>query len=138
MDDVLVGSLMSSPVRTVTADASLRAAARTMTDRDISSVVVVDDANRPVGILTATDCVRALAEDVDATDASVSTYGSGDPVTTTVNESVSVAAETMLEHNVHHLPVVDDTEGTIGMITTTDFAAYLSESRAPRPPRSTD
>lgn len=53
-----------------------------------------------------------------------------DVVTTTANDSVYEVAQTMLDHGFHHVPVVDDTEGVVGIITTTDFTAYLSETGA--------
>jgi len=135
MDDVLVGSLMSSPVRTVTPDESVRDAAQAMIDHDISSVVVVDADNRPEGILTSTDYVHIAADDAAAGDTPVGAYASEDLVATTATERVADVAETMMADGVHHVPVVDDDEGAVGMITTKDFAAYLSEARAPSPPR---
>lgn len=134
MDDVLVGSLMSSPVRTVTPDETVRDAARTMVDHDISSVVVVGEDNHVEGILTSTDYVRIAADDAPAGDTPVSTYMTAPVTTATAHDQVADVAETMMDRSVHHVPVVDDTEGVIGMITTKDFAAYLSEARAPSPP----
>lgn len=136
MDDVLVGSLMSAPVRTVTPDVSVQTAAETMRDHEISSVVVVDEENQPAGILTSTDCVHVVADDAPATETDVKAYTSENVVTTSVNEAVAEVAETMMDNSVHHVPVVDDEEGVVGMITTKDFAAYLSPTSAPSPPRS--
>lgn len=61
MEDVFVGSPMSSPVHTIGDDATLRTAALLL-HHDIGSVVVVDDAGRFEGILTATDFVRVVAD----------------------------------------------------------------------------
>jgi CBS domain-containing protein len=61
MEDVFVGSLMSSPVHTIGDDATLRTAALLL-HHDVGSVVVVDDAGRFEGILTATDFVRVVAD----------------------------------------------------------------------------
>ncbi|MFB6142014.1 MAG: CBS domain-containing protein [Halorientalis sp.] len=138
MDDVLVGSLMSTPVRTVTPDVTVRAAAQEMLDHDISSVVVVDEDNQPVGILTSTDYVRIAADGASVTDTPVSSYLTAELVTTTAGERVRTVAETMMAAGVHHVPVVDEAEGAIGMITTKDFAAYLSAERAPSPPGGPD
>jgi len=138
MDDVLVGSLMSSPVRTVRPDESVRDAAQVMIDRDISSVVVVDGDNQPVGILTSTDCVHVAADGAATDETPVSAYASADLVATTASVPVGEVAETMMADGVHHVPVVDEDEGAVGMITTKDFAAYLSEARAPSPPRPTE
>jgi len=134
MDDVHVGRLMSSPVQTVTPDQSVKEAAQKMHDHDINSVVVVDDDNRLQGILTSTDYVYMAADDAPAGDTPVSEYMTGAVTTTTVNDRVNDVAETMMENGVHHVPVVDDTEGVVGMITTKDFTAYLSDERSPSPP----
>ncbi|MFD1514957.1 cyclic nucleotide-binding/CBS domain-containing protein [Halomarina rubra] len=132
MDDVFVGSLMSSPVHTVGTDTSLREAGRTMLDQGIGSVVVVDDDDGLEGILTATDFVRVIAESGTDPEANVTTAMSTDIVTTTASDSIQAVADLIVEHGFHHVPVVDD--GTvIGVITTTDLTAYLSNKEAPSP-----
>ena len=55
-----VGEAMSTGVRTVAADASLPQAAAYLLKHGLHRAVVVDD-ERPVGIITATDFVRAVA-----------------------------------------------------------------------------
>ncbi|EMA07685.1 CBS domain-containing protein [Haloarcula vallismortis] len=126
MDDVFVGRIMSSPVTTVAADANAKAAAKRMLDENISSVVVVDTDRELRGILTSTDFVEIAAEDGDTTGLTVSDFMTTDPVTVTANDPVEAAASLMLDHGVHHLPVVDKTEGVVGMLTTTDMTAYVS------------
>ena len=133
MEDVFVGRLMSSPVTTVTADTPIQRAARVMIDRDIGSTVVVDDDNRLEGILTSTDFVRIAAQGHTTSKAPVSEVMTTDVVTTDANESIRSVADTMIEHGFHHVPVVDETEGVIGMITTTDLTAYLSHVQTPSP-----
>ncbi len=126
MDDIFVGRLMSSPVTTVAADTPAETAAQLMLDEGISSVVVVDEDNQLEGILTSTDFVAVAAEGESAVDASVAEFMSTDLVTTTANESIEAVATRLIEHGTHHLPVVDETEGVVGMVTTTDLTAYLS------------
>lgn len=132
MDDVFVGSLMSSPVHTVRADTSLRDAGSLMRDHGIGSVIVVDDDDRLEGILTATDFVSVVAEAEADPEATVASAMSTDLVTTTASESIQTVADLIVEHGFHHVPVVDD--GTvIGVITTTDLTAYISTRRTPNP-----
>lgn len=133
MDDVFVGSLMSSPVYTVGVDASLRDAGELMLEHGIGSVIVSDDNNRLEGILTATDFVRAIAEGGGEPDTTVAASMSTDITTTTANESIRTIADMMIENGFHHIPVVDDTEGVVGVITTTDLTAYLSNIQDPSP-----
>ncbi|WP_267643132.1 CBS domain-containing protein [Haloarchaeobius amylolyticus] len=126
MSDVFVGSLMSSPVHTIDASASIEEAGNLMLDNGIGSVIVVDDDGRLEGILTATDFVHVVARGDSEPTATVGSAMSTDVITTTVNESIQTAADVMLEHGFHHLPVVDDESEVIGVVTTTDLTAYLS------------
>lgn len=131
MDNVLVGSLMSSPVHTVGTDTPPRNAGRMMLDHGIGSVIVVDD-DQLEGILTATDFIRIIAEGDPDPNATVGTFMSTDVITTTANESIRSVADLMLEYGFHHVPVVDE-ERVIGVITTTDLTAYLSSREEPSP-----
>lgn len=126
--DIFVGRLMSSPVRTVTRTTPIQEAASLMLDHGIGSVVVVDDVGHLDGILTATDFVTLAADGQPAEETAVHEYMTTDVVTTTANDSIHDVARTMLDRGFHHVPVVDDTEGVVGIITTTDFTAYLSEA----------
>lgn len=132
MEDIFVGRLMSSPVESVSPETPIEQAARTMLDRDIGSLVVVDDTGL-VGILTTTDYVHVAADSTQTATATVADYMSTDIVTATANDSISEVAETMVDNGFHHLPVVDDEAGVIGMLTTTDLTAYLSHA-APQLP----
>ncbi|MFC5972749.1 cyclic nucleotide-binding/CBS domain-containing protein [Halomarina salina] len=132
MDDVFVGSVMSSPVHTVRADTALGTAGELMLEHGIGSVIVVDEDDKLEGILTATDFVRVVAEAETDSSAPVSTEMSTDITTTTADQSIQSVANVMLDHEFHHVPVVDD--GTvIGVVTTTDLTAYLSTREAPTP-----
>jgi CBS domain-containing protein len=136
MEDVFVGSLMSSPVHTVGGDATLREAAALLLDHDVGSAVVVDDAGRLDGILTATDFVTVVADgrgDYDPAT-NVVTAMSTDVVTTTVNDTVEAAADLMIDSGHYHLPVVDADGVVVGVITSHDLTAYVSTGRAPSPP----
>ena len=132
MADIFVGRLMSSPVETVRPVTSVREAATTLLDEEIGSLVVVDDDNELLGILTTTDFVRITA-DGTATEATVSDYMSPDVTTATANDPISDVAGTMIDNGIHHVPVVDDEAGVVGMLTTTDLTAYLSAIETPQP-----
>lgn len=57
-----VGELMSSPAITVETTDPLIEAARRMRDNRIHRLVAVDDAGRPVGVLSASDFVALYAD----------------------------------------------------------------------------
>jgi CBS domain-containing protein len=104
-----------------------------MQTHEIGSLVVTDDHNRRVGVLTTTDFVDIVAKSKPKADTTVERYMTTDVVTTTAQASTREVADTMMEHGFHHVPVVDDDEGVIGMISTTDLAAYISTAEAPSP-----
>jgi CBS domain-containing protein len=60
-DDRPVHQFMTADPVTVTADRSIADLARMMIDARIHRVIVVDDQDRPVGIVSSTDLVAALA-----------------------------------------------------------------------------
>lgn len=133
MDDIFVAQLMTSDLHTATPDTHVEDAAGTILDHDIGSLVVVDGAGHLAGILTRTDFVRIVAERQPKDDTPVSAYMSTGVVTASAETSIRDAADAMIEHEIHHLPVVDDDGGVIGIVTTTDLAAYLSRVQTPSP-----
>jgi CBS domain-containing protein len=60
---IRVGEIMSRPAVMVTLATALAEAARTMVDQRVHRVVVVDDRERPVGVLSAMDYVQLYADD---------------------------------------------------------------------------
>jgi CBS domain-containing protein len=124
MEDIFVGRLMSTPVTTVSPDAPAQRAATLMIEEGVGSLVVVEG-DDPAGILTTTDFVDIVAHGTSE-ESTVGEHMSTNLTTTTVNESIASVAETIVDADVHHLPVVDDSTGVVGMVTTTDLTAYLS------------
>ncbi|WP_435161474.1 CBS domain-containing protein [Halorubrum sp. SY-15] len=124
IDDIFVARLMSTDLHTVTPDTLVEAAAATLLDNEISSVLVVES-DRLLGILTSTDFVEIVARSQPKAETTVERYMTTDPVTATAQDPVSAVAATMIERGIHHVPVVDDGL-PIGIITTSDLAAYVS------------
>lgn len=126
MEDIFVARIMTTDLLTVTPDALVEATAERMLEAGVGSVLVVDRNNDIRGILTSTDFVRIVANQKPKDETPVAAYMSGDVATTTAQATVTEAADTMLERGIHHLPVVDESEGVIGIVTTTDLAAYVA------------
>ncbi|WP_207587275.1 CBS domain-containing protein [Halomontanus rarus] len=133
MDDIFVARLMSSGVQSVTPDTLVEDAAGRMLEHEIGSLVVVDEDGALKGILTSTDFVEIVAASQPKAETTVARYMTTDVVTTGAQVPIRDVADQMIEHGFHHMPVVDETEGVIGMITTTDLTAYLSNVQTPSP-----
>jgi CBS domain-containing protein len=133
MDDVFVAQLMTSDLETVRPDTLVETAAGRMLEKDIGSVLVVDDDGGVAGILTTTDFVQIVAERKPKDETPVETYMTTDVLTTDAQEPIETVANRMLEAGIHHMPVVEDDGTAIGIVTTTDLAAYVSTTVKPTP-----
>jgi len=133
MDDIFVGRLMTSDPVTVSPDTLVEDAARLMLDEAIGSLVVTDDDNQIRGILTSTDFVAIVKESDPKAETTVERYMSTDVKTTTAQAPIEEVADLMLTEGIHHVPVVDETEGVIGIISTTDLTSYISTVQTPSP-----
>jgi CBS domain-containing protein len=131
-DDPTVTELMTSPVLTVSPDTTLAEVADGMADLGINSVVVIDDACYPTGILTSTDFVRAARDGRTPADTTVGEYMATDVLTVDPDDGVTAVADRMIENDLNHLPVVED-DTVVGILTSTDLAAYLADRRVPAP-----
>ncbi|MFW6317441.1 MAG: cyclic nucleotide-binding/CBS domain-containing protein [Halorubrum sp.] len=132
IDDVFVARLMTSDLHTVTPDTLVEDAAAVLLDNDVSSALVVDDEGALVGILTTTDFVDIVAKSRPKAETTVERYMTRDPITAGAQDSVSAVAALMVDHGFHHVPVVDG-DTPIGIITTSDFAAYVSSPETVSP-----
>ena len=126
MGEPAVDELMSQPVESVRSDTPIATAAETLISNDVGAVVVTDDGGLE-GLLTATDFVLLARDGNVPADARVSEFMRTEVITTKRSTPVEEAAELMLDHLIHHLPVVDDEE-VVGMITTLDITAHLARS----------
>ena len=122
---------MTEKLETIEASASAQDAAGKMRDRKVSSLVVVDGNNKPLGIITERDLVRKVCiRDASSKETKIRDIMSDVLVTTDAISEVGVAADIMIQNHVRHLLVVkdDDINKPLGIITPSDFAGYLKEN----------
>lgn len=130
MSELYVDQIMSRPVETVRPTTSLRDAATAMLEHDVGAVVVADETTPLAGLLTATDIVLLVRDREAAPAMPVSEAMHTDVVTTKRGVPASEVVDAMLEHLIHHVPVVDGEE-VVGMVTTFDLTAHLGRSLQP-------
>ncbi|MFC6720188.1 CBS domain-containing protein [Halovenus amylolytica] len=120
--------LMTPDIITVTPATPIDEAVNTLIENDISSLIVVDDHNKLAGVITSNDILSVVADDDHGTDGTVEEYMTDEVVTIDPDDDIQTAAARMITNGISHLPVEDD-DGIIGMLSTTDITAY-SVSRA--------
>ncbi len=102
-----------------------------MRDKNVSSLVVTDENNTPVGIVTERDLVRKICvNDASSRNTLVQDMMSSPLATIDAISPVEAAADVMIQNKVRHLLVVEnnDIRKPLGIITLTDFAGYLKEN----------
>ena len=90
--------------------------AERMNLQNVGAVAVKDSGNL-IGILTERDLLKAMAARVHSSEARVRQWMTDDPITATADTDVEEAARVMLEHGFRHLPVVDDDDRVIGIVS---------------------
>ncbi|SEH46666.1 IMP dehydrogenase [Halopenitus malekzadehii] len=118
-----VADVMTAPLETIAADATVREAAERMRKRDINALFVpgVD-----AGIVTTTDVVAAVAEGADLDETTVGDVMTAPVERITTAEDLSEAAAMMTTFGIKHLPVIDDDGDYVGMVSTTDLTTQLA------------
>jgi len=117
----------NSVVVTVNPTTTLAEAARTMVDHRIGAVVVADDAERLLGIVTERDLTRAIVDyPIGLVEQRVEDVMSHPVVTCAPYESVVEALHMMHSKRVRHLPILDR-DRLAGMISIRDVTGKWIE-----------
>src|SRR5919112_4990718 len=109
---------MSRKLLTVEPALPIAEVARRMVDRNVGSVIVMED-GRLAGILTERDLMRAMARGV-RDDALVGDCMTPDPETIQAGDTTEHAAVLMLHGGFRHLPVVDG-DDVVGLLSIRDL-----------------
>ncbi|HEX5979034.1 MAG TPA: CBS domain-containing protein [Nitrososphaeraceae archaeon] len=115
---------MRKKLITIEESASVQEAAKKMMDKNISSLVVVDENSRPIGLVTERDLVRKVCiQDAYTSKIITKEIMSSPLITIESRSSTSEAIDTMLQNNVRHLLVVDisNADKPVGIVTPLDF-----------------
>jgi len=121
-DDYVKG-VMSSPVVTVTTQATVAEALRAMIDHDIGAIVVVDG-ETPVGVFTERDVTRKILDEPDLLSRSIGDEMSAPVTNVSPNDEVVFIFKTMSEKRIRRLPVVDGGK-LVGIVTERDLLRWV-------------
>jgi citrate synthase len=107
---------MTEPAITAGPDESLATAAARMREHGIGSVVVVQG-NRPIGILTERDLLRAAAAGAEPSVGAVSDWMADHPECVQADSSIDDAWKQLSDRGYRHIPVTvgDELKGIISM-----------------------
>ncbi|MFF7451562.1 MULTISPECIES: CBS domain-containing protein [unclassified Streptomyces] len=139
-----VSSVMTTEVVRATYGTTFKEVARLLGDHRISGLPVVDEDERVIGVISETDLLLRQAETPDPYEpkkrfrlatltragrrrtakARARTAGqlmSEPPVTVSADDTIVEAARTMARHRIERLPVLDEEERLVGIVTRRDL-----------------
>ena len=131
IEAVSVESIMTRGVKCVNERQSVKAVASIMSTKNIGSVIVTENEDVPVGIITETDIVRiaglteAFLPHLLAID-----IMSKPVIPIYVGSSIQDAIQTMKLNNVRRLPVLDQRAKMVGIITDKDIFRAIINSQS--------
>lgn len=114
-----------------TPDITVTAAARLMREYHTGDLVVIDNADEerePIGIVTDRDIVvEVLARERDPGKTTVGEIMSRQLVVASGSEDVWQALQRMVAHGVRRIPVLDDEQCVLGIVTLDDMLRVHAE-----------
>ena len=130
-----VSDIMSTKLETIRTSESAKEAAKKMLNKNVSSLVVVDEGGQAIGIITERDIARGVCtHDVLSKDFKVQHLMTSPLSTIDPNLSAEMAANLMLQNKIRHL-IVKEGDKTVGIVTATNFIDYLNEKLDPIDPK---
>ncbi len=120
-----VSDLMTTPPVTINRDATIEEAATRMYENRVGSVLVVDEEEKLVGIVTERDILYAVVKGKVGRGLPVWDIMTDNPITARPDEPLIEAIERMREANIRHLPVVDEEGRPVGVLSLRDIVDYL-------------
>src|SRR5689334_20785665 len=118
-----IEQVMHRPVCVCGIDQTANDAARTMWERDIGTVVVVDDDGRVAGIVTDRDvCMAAYTRGVSLSEIPLRMVMTPDVSTCRPSDPIDHVERLMAANQVRRVPVVDGAQRPVGMLSLNDLA----------------
>jgi len=119
-----VRDILQKNVITIQENKSALDAAKLISEKDISFLVIVKD-DKPIGVITERDFVRKIAaQDKQASLIPLSEIMSYKFRWVEPSTEIEDAVQKMLNHNIRRLIVLED-EKLVGVITQTDLTDFL-------------
>ena len=121
-----IRDIMEKNVITIEHDKTAFDAARLISEKDVSFLVILND-DTPVGVLSESDFVKRLAaDDKKASDVIISEIMSSNFRWVEPNTELEDAIQKMLNNNIRRLVILDNNK-LVGVITQTDLTGFLRD-----------
>ncbi len=119
-----LSNIFTKKVITAGPEATLASIARLMREHNVGDVVVVED-ERPIGIITDRDLAMALGADDLCPETPVHKVMSRRVLAIQDDSSIFTATKFVREGMVRRLPIVNDEDRVVGMVSMDDLLWFL-------------
>jgi CBS domain-containing protein len=119
-----ITQIMTKDVKKAKVNDAVLYALKNMTKYKISSIVVVDENNKPVGMFTEKDAVRVVSEKRGALRLQLKAVMSSPAVSVNTFTSIKMTLTIMALKNINHLPVVEN-EKLVGIVSEKDIFRFV-------------
>jgi len=119
-----VKDIMSKDLVTISKERSALEAAKIMTDKGVSSLIVLSG-DQPVGIVTERDFIKKIClKELQLSEVQIGHIMSKIRTYATPDTSIEVAVQRMINNRIRRLPIIDE-DKLVGIVTVTDLAKHL-------------
>lgn len=121
LKQILVEECMSKPVKSVNVEVNIRVAVKEMNKHKIASLLVIDNDEKPVGVITERDILQRVIEENKSLDQTKAKDIMSSPIRYVSSKAtIQEACELMILFKLKRLIVIDENK-PIGMISITDI-----------------
>lgn len=119
-----VSEIMTKDVKKAKESEPVLYAIGLMAKHKISSVVIVDEKGKPVGMFTEKDAIKVIPEHKKPLIMQLKSVMSSPIITVLPSSSVTTVLTLMAQKNINHIPVVEN-EKLLGIVTEKDIFRYV-------------
>ena len=123
-----VADVMTKDVVTLSPDDNFAEAVELMARRDFRHLLVADDEQKLLGVISDRDILRITGRAGDWQAKQIRHAMTADPISVTPKTLLSRAASTMVRKKINCLPVVDDANIVCGIVTSTDILTCYQQT----------
>jgi CBS domain-containing protein len=128
-EKILIQTIMNrSPLVETTHLDSIFTISNLMKKGKVSSIIIIDQNSEPIGIITERDIVRrVISDDKDPKSTKATDIMSRPLITVKEDTDLYDVSKKMVKHKIRRLPVVNDNNTLVGIVTVTDIIKYYHE-----------
>lgn len=122
--------IASKNIKTCTPECTAKQAAQIMKDINTGIVPIVNSKNEIQGVVTDRDIIiRTIAMNKNPKDVKISEFMSKPVITAHSNDNVTAVAKKMKKNQLRRIPIVDDSNKLVGLISLGDMAVTAQEQQ---------